>query len=224
MRREPDKPARTQRVDTITPPAPCKDQTPPKIRPIGQPRANRGSRSTSKPSEHGEPHASPLKPAQKPPKPSHPKERGIAVNFLRLKPSLAFPFASTDEPSCRIHGLIRADPSLPSFALLAPLACGLPSEFSGGPQMGSEFPHATVAKGREHRRGRSRYTKFIGAKPTLSRGQVLRVRLSDFGLKHIASRCIVSSVSFTGALNALILQNLCAGPNHGYRIAQEIKQ
>jgi transcriptional regulator len=31
-------------------------------------------------------------------------------------------------------------------------------------------------------------------------------------------------MGFTGGLTTLILQNLSAGPNHGYRIAQEIKQ
>ena len=32
------------------------------------------------------------------------------------------------------------------------------------------------------------------------------------------------SMNFRGSLNTLILQNLKKGPNHGYRIAQEIKQ
>jgi DNA-binding PadR family transcriptional regulator len=32
------------------------------------------------------------------------------------------------------------------------------------------------------------------------------------------------SVNIKGGLPALILQNLSRGPNHGYRIAQEIKQ
>jgi len=31
-------------------------------------------------------------------------------------------------------------------------------------------------------------------------------------------------VNFKGGLTALILQNLQGGPNHGYRIAQDIKQ
>ena len=31
-------------------------------------------------------------------------------------------------------------------------------------------------------------------------------------------------MNFRGSLTALILQNLSDGPNHGYRIAQEIKQ
>jgi PadR family transcriptional regulator PadR len=31
-------------------------------------------------------------------------------------------------------------------------------------------------------------------------------------------------MNFRGALTTLILQNLSEGPNHGYRIAQEIKQ
>jgi len=31
-------------------------------------------------------------------------------------------------------------------------------------------------------------------------------------------------MNFKGSLTALILQNLSKGPNHGYRIAQEIKQ
>ena len=31
-------------------------------------------------------------------------------------------------------------------------------------------------------------------------------------------------MNFRGGLTALILQNLSEGPNHGYRIAQEIKQ
>lgn len=31
-------------------------------------------------------------------------------------------------------------------------------------------------------------------------------------------------MNFKGSLTPLILQNLQAGPNHGYRIAQEIKQ
>lgn len=31
-------------------------------------------------------------------------------------------------------------------------------------------------------------------------------------------------VNFKGSLTALILQNLSDGPNHGYRIAQDIKQ
>ncbi len=32
-----------------------------------------------------------------------------------------------------------------------------------------------------------------------------------------------SSMNFRGGLTTLILQNLSRGPNHGYRIAQEIK-
>ena len=79
-------------------------------------------------------------------------------------------FTSPIVKTCAIRGSNPPSALPSSFALLASLACGLPSEFSGGPQMGSEFPHATVATGREHRGGRSRYTKFIGAKPTLSRG------------------------------------------------------
>ena len=31
-------------------------------------------------------------------------------------------------------------------------------------------------------------------------------------------------MNFKGSLNTLILQNLRQGPNHGYRIAQEIKK
>jgi len=31
-------------------------------------------------------------------------------------------------------------------------------------------------------------------------------------------------MNFKGSLNTLILQNLSQGPNHGYRIAQEIKK
>lgn len=31
-------------------------------------------------------------------------------------------------------------------------------------------------------------------------------------------------MNFKGSLTALILQNLSSGPNHGYRIAQDIKQ
>jgi PadR family transcriptional regulator, regulatory protein PadR len=31
-------------------------------------------------------------------------------------------------------------------------------------------------------------------------------------------------MNFKGSLPTLILQNLCQGPNHGYQIAQEIKQ
>jgi PadR family transcriptional regulator, regulatory protein PadR len=35
---------------------------------------------------------------------------------------------------------------------------------------------------------------------------------------------MVGIMNFRGGLTTLILQNLSRGPNHGYRIAQEIKQ
>jgi PadR family transcriptional regulator PadR len=35
---------------------------------------------------------------------------------------------------------------------------------------------------------------------------------------------MLSGMNFRGGLPTLILQNLSRGPNHGYRIAQEIKQ
>jgi transcriptional regulator len=35
---------------------------------------------------------------------------------------------------------------------------------------------------------------------------------------------MVSGMNFRGGLTTLILQNLNRGPNHGYRIAQEIKE
>jgi transcriptional regulator len=34
----------------------------------------------------------------------------------------------------------------------------------------------------------------------------------------------IGRMNFKGSLNALILQNLSQGPNHGYSIAQDIKQ
>src|SRR5580698_4949045 len=40
----------------------------------------------------------------------------------------------------------------------------------------------------------------------------------------IGIRCRVRPMNFKGSLPTLILQNLSRGPNHGYRIAQEIKQ
>jgi PadR family transcriptional regulator, regulatory protein PadR len=35
---------------------------------------------------------------------------------------------------------------------------------------------------------------------------------------------MVSRMNFRGGLTTMILQNLSSGPNHGYRIAQDIKQ
>lgn len=35
---------------------------------------------------------------------------------------------------------------------------------------------------------------------------------------------MVNIMNFRGGLTTLILQNLSSGPNHGYRIAQDIKQ
>jgi PadR family transcriptional regulator, regulatory protein PadR len=43
-------------------------------------------------------------------------------------------------------------------------------------------------------------------------------------LPSLCIRGIVESMNFKGSLTTLILQNLKRGPNHGYRIAQEIKE